>query len=237
MYAALSSIDPYWLAADIWRGQKSQNPQYFWSTGGNGGGGGMSDGCGGMGEGPRLKMTVKNFVKNNYSAAPTVLSDFRTIPLGDIDLRREIRLNNDSVIVTSRRLHSAQMHGRSSVMRTVAIYQGDGAEQDWREDVERYLAVRRVPPVPSFLDIYQGSPFTSVYIRECIIIEFDVTQQYIYATFDRVVPSEHCTFFIRRTTGRFCLDFVPSGFALFSQYPQFREESAQQDFTSLAVEQ
>ncbi|KAJ6512486.1 hypothetical protein C8R45DRAFT_1087654 [Mycena sanguinolenta] len=115
-------------------------------TGGSGGGGGINGGGGGLGEGPRVKIssavTVANFIRNNYSSAPTVPSGFRTIPLGDIYLQYEIRLHDDSGVVTLRRLHSAKIEG-SDVMRAVAIYQGDGAEQQWRRDLVKYRAAAR----------------------------------------------------------------------------------------------
>ena len=48
--------------------------------------------------------------------------------MGNINLQHEIHLDNDSGVVNIRRVHSAKIdHGRSSV--TVAIYQGDGAEE------------------------------------------------------------------------------------------------------------
>ncbi|KAF7377015.1 hypothetical protein MSAN_00119500 [Mycena sanguinolenta] len=73
-------------------------------------------------------------ITNNY-AAPSQPSDFRMIPLADIDLRHEIRWNNSTVVVDHRckqtrvrRLYSAEVEGRKSTL-TVAIYQGDDAEQ------------------------------------------------------------------------------------------------------------
>ncbi|KAJ6512483.1 hypothetical protein C8R45DRAFT_1206575, partial [Mycena sanguinolenta] len=119
--------------------------------GGRGGGGGMNGGSGGAGEGPRMKMyvgdavlslsaqallkrdslsgrTVMNISQNYCAAPPAVLSGFRTIPFGDIDLQREIQLDHDSGVVTARRLHSARIEG-SDVARAVAMYQGDNAEE------------------------------------------------------------------------------------------------------------
>jgi hypothetical protein len=59
--------------------------------------------------------------------------DFRVIPLGDIDLQHEIRM--DAAIVERprerrciRRVYSAKLEGRSSGM-TVALYQGNNAEE------------------------------------------------------------------------------------------------------------
>jgi hypothetical protein len=57
------------------------------------------------------------------------------IPLGDIDLQHEIYLDTDTGIVDRqlergrvRRMYSARMDGRKAGV-TVAMYQGDGAEE------------------------------------------------------------------------------------------------------------
>jgi hypothetical protein len=58
------------------------------------------------------------------------------IPMGDIDLLEEIQLNNATGVVGChhpertrvRRVYSAQIDGRKSGV-TVAVYQGDGAEE------------------------------------------------------------------------------------------------------------
>ncbi|KAJ6600590.1 hypothetical protein DFH09DRAFT_1303037 [Mycena vulgaris] len=85
-------------------------------------------------------------VKNNITEAPAFPSDFRMIRLGDIDLRREIRLNRRTGVVERQRrcirsVYSARIEGRNSDM-TVALDQGDGAEEfyDFRQvrDLYRY---------------------------------------------------------------------------------------------------
>ncbi|KAF7374220.1 hypothetical protein MSAN_00304400 [Mycena sanguinolenta] len=100
-------------------------------TGGSGGRGGTNGGSGGAGEGPRVKILSARTVKN-YSATPAVPSGFRTIPLGDIDLQQEIHSDRCTGVVSLRKLHSAKvLVGRERLDVTVALYQGDGAEQDW----------------------------------------------------------------------------------------------------------
>jgi hypothetical protein len=66
----------------------------------------------------------------NYT---TYQPDFRRIPVGDIDLLREIRLDNTFVDYQRerprvRRVYTAKMEGRKSEV-TVAIYQGEGAQE------------------------------------------------------------------------------------------------------------
>ncbi|KAJ7775402.1 hypothetical protein B0H16DRAFT_1507218 [Mycena metata] len=72
------------------------------------------------------------------------------LPMGDIDLQRELMVNTQSGVVESRRerncvrrVYSARVIGRNSNL-TVAIYQGNGAEEDWRRDTKMYMSVRRV---------------------------------------------------------------------------------------------
>ncbi|KAJ7687110.1 hypothetical protein B0H17DRAFT_1136438 [Mycena rosella] len=74
-------------------------------------------------------------ITNIHHAVPAEPPDFRVIPLGDLDLRHEIRLNYDTGIVDRRQIrgpvrqmHSARIHGSESTM-TVAIYEGDNAEE------------------------------------------------------------------------------------------------------------
>jgi hypothetical protein len=101
-----------------------------------------------------------NNVRNNYTSAPTMPSgislfliifspcpatrltdymhtDFRMIPLGDIDLQHEIRLNKlEGLAVVDRqregasvrRVYSARIDGRNAPT-TVAMYEGPGAEE------------------------------------------------------------------------------------------------------------
>ncbi|KAJ7036919.1 hypothetical protein C8F04DRAFT_1093856 [Mycena alexandri] len=68
--------------------------------------------------------------------------DFRSIPLGDVDLQREIedaapRSRRGSV----RRIYSARISGLAASM-TAIVYQGDNAEDDWREEIARYSSLR-----------------------------------------------------------------------------------------------
>ncbi|KAJ6566315.1 hypothetical protein B0H19DRAFT_1257561 [Mycena capillaripes] len=70
---------------------------------------------------------------NNYTTAATVPSDIRMVPLWDIDLQHEIRLDDSTGVVNRhstqlniRRIYSAKIGGQST---TVAMYQGRGAEE------------------------------------------------------------------------------------------------------------
>ncbi|KAJ7078358.1 hypothetical protein C8R44DRAFT_863128 [Mycena epipterygia] len=79
---------------------------------------------------------------NVVNCAPTVLSDFRTIPLGDVDLRNEIRLEDGVVtrqrgLCAARRVYTARIEGKPSDM-TVSVYQGENAE----EELAKYAGLR-----------------------------------------------------------------------------------------------
>ncbi|KAJ7735491.1 hypothetical protein B0H16DRAFT_131023 [Mycena metata] len=85
---------------------------------------------------------------NNYVAAPALPLDFRMIPMGDIDLQQEQAVNKNLGVVgrrrdrnSVRRVYSAKIEGRNSKV-TAAVYQGDGAEEDWRREREMYMSVR-----------------------------------------------------------------------------------------------
>ncbi|KAJ7840627.1 hypothetical protein B0H13DRAFT_2366146 [Mycena leptocephala] len=95
-------------------------------------------------------------VMNVQAVAPAVIPDFRTIPLGDIHLLREIGLKRGSHTTgrqrnrcSVRRVYSARVVGLERNM-TVATYQGDGAEEEWWADITRYSWLRH----PHFVQLY-----------------------------------------------------------------------------------
>ncbi|KAF7377012.1 hypothetical protein MSAN_00119200 [Mycena sanguinolenta] len=92
--------------------------------------------------------TFTNITNNNYTAALRLPHDLRMIPLGDIDLRHLIRKDECVAVVDSqsreracvRRVHSgkARIDGQESRV-TVVMYQGNGAEEEWRRDIATYI--------------------------------------------------------------------------------------------------
>ncbi|KAJ7300930.1 hypothetical protein DFH08DRAFT_907575, partial [Mycena albidolilacea] len=77
-----------------------------------------------------------------------VPSDFRMIPLGDIDLRHEIQVDRGVIGRRRgqgciRRVYSAKVQSRKSDF-TVAMYQGNGAEEDWRQAIAEHVSIRQV---------------------------------------------------------------------------------------------
>ncbi|KAJ7063826.1 hypothetical protein C8F01DRAFT_1129451 [Mycena amicta] len=95
--------------------------------------------------------TSAQSVTNHFHHGPSVgvpQADFRKIPLGDIDLQRELRVDDQSVSVYRRREHgcvhrvySAQVEGRKAGM-TVAIFQGNNAEEQWSRTVLEHSSLR-----------------------------------------------------------------------------------------------
>ncbi|KAJ7906404.1 hypothetical protein B0H13DRAFT_2506356 [Mycena leptocephala] len=93
--------------------------------------------------------TFNNFSNvTNYTGTPTMPFDFRMIPMGDIDLLEEIPVNNRTGVIGRhhpertrvRRVYSARVDGRKSGV-TVAMYQGDGAEEEWHQDIANYMTI------------------------------------------------------------------------------------------------
>ncbi|KAF7340639.1 hypothetical protein MSAN_02135800 [Mycena sanguinolenta] len=134
----------------------------------------------------------------NHYAGPSLPSDFRMIPMRDIDLRHQIRVDECTSVAylpqrpraCVRRIYSAKarVDGRRSNV-TVAMYQGNVAEEDWRQDIETYIHPNIIQlcgaassngmhaaifhddliPLRHFLDRYRESHFKTVYIYACFV--------------------------------------------------------------------
>ncbi|KAJ7714798.1 hypothetical protein B0H16DRAFT_513973 [Mycena metata] len=180
--------------------------------------------------------TFNNIMKI-YQAAPTVPPDFRMIAMGDIDLQRELTVNRESGVIESRgerkcvrRVYSAKVYrGKSDL--TVAVYQGDGAEEDWRRDREMYMSVRH-PNIVQLLGgathgnihatVFHGdlvpfkqflapqSPIMTVYLYMCYSREWEGVYDYFKSMWQTALDSKRCTFWIRNSTGRLSVDPVGS---------------------------
>ncbi|KAF7348042.1 hypothetical protein MSAN_01756600 [Mycena sanguinolenta] len=126
----------------------------YYISGGVGGAGGLGHGQGiGGGGGAGLGPSV-----SFYTPRREEQFDFRTIRFGDINLRKEIHRDRrydvvkfesglNRVIV--RRVHSGEIRGDPGPV-TVAIYQADRAEEEWRKHLAKYAAIRH----PSILQLY-----------------------------------------------------------------------------------
>ncbi|KAF7340660.1 hypothetical protein MSAN_02138000 [Mycena sanguinolenta] len=117
----------------------------------------------------QFTVTGKTFtnITNNYAAPPSLPSDFRMIPMGDIDLRHQIRVDDCTGVVCfqqqracARRMYSAKViiAGRKSRV-TVAVYQGEDAEEEWRQDIAKHMSLRH----PNIVQICGAASSNAVY--------------------------------------------------------------------------
>ncbi|KAJ7127750.1 hypothetical protein C8R44DRAFT_873550 [Mycena epipterygia] len=138
-------------------------------------------------------------IVNNAAVVP---SDFRTIPLGDVDLRNEIHLEHSGVVNRqrglrpARRVYTARIEGKQSDM-TVAVYQGENAEETWKRELSKYSGLRHpnfvqlyasvnsdglyatifhddLVPLKQFVDEYRHSVISTVYLYDCFIAELRI---------------------------------------------------------------
>jgi len=117
---------------------------------------------------------------------------------------------------------------------TAALYLGGGAEEDWKQDLSLHSHLRHpnfvqiyatasssgiratifhdeLIPFKHFLTMPQDSHFSTVYSLVCCDLEFIDARRYFKETFQAALFQDDCTFWIRRSTGRLCVDLVPSG--------------------------
>ncbi|KAJ7206878.1 hypothetical protein GGX14DRAFT_396812 [Mycena pura] len=166
-------------------------------------------------------------------AAPRDPADYRVIPLGDLNLLREIGLRDASGIVSRRRgqaavrrMYSARIHGSSSTV-TAIMYQGDGAEEQWHKDISQYANFRHpyifqlygvvdmkvlhaavvhegLIPYRELWKEYHNSHFSMVYFLACMDAE-----KYILSASGMELDWSMYTVWIRPSTGQICIDLAP----------------------------
>ncbi|KAF7377054.1 hypothetical protein MSAN_00123500 [Mycena sanguinolenta] len=165
----------------------------------------------------------------NY-AASSLPPDFRMIPMGDIDLRRQIRVDERTGVaypqwqrgcVRCAYAAKARIDGRTTRV-TVSIYQGNDAEEEWRQDIATYMSLRQICGAASSNGIHATLfnddliPLRVTFLSPVLNLtcrknqDFSEAYYYIYSAFHRGLPSGSCTFWIRRSTGRFCAELTPA---------------------------
>ncbi|KAJ6462926.1 hypothetical protein C8R45DRAFT_1220423 [Mycena sanguinolenta] len=178
-------------------------------------------------------------VTKNYTAAPSLPSDFRMIPIGDIDLRHQIRVDECTGVAYSqrqracvRRVHSgrARIDGRSSKV-TVVMYQGNDAEEEWRRDIAKYMSLRH-PNIVQICGAASSNGIHAAIFNDDLIplqeildrhrssptltvyiyacCDFSETFDYIFSAFRLLISSEDCTKWIRHSTGQLCTELTPA---------------------------
>ncbi|KAF7330737.1 hypothetical protein MSAN_02446300 [Mycena sanguinolenta] len=138
-------------------------------------------------------------VTNVYNPHPEQPSDFQKIRLGDVKLVKEVRLSLQSGVVGRqsrrvgvRRIYHAEIR-RDPGTVTIAMYQGDGAEEEWRQHVAKYESIRH----PNIMQLYGL-----------------VSTKGLYA-----MDYNNPPVWIRPSTGELCLDLVQGGAATSFELP------------------
>ncbi|KAF7353359.1 hypothetical protein MSAN_01524500 [Mycena sanguinolenta] len=156
---------------------------------------------------------------------------------GDIILIKEIRWSGGCGVVGPekqgaklRRIYTAEVDHRSGRM-AVAIYQGDGAEEQWREHIAKYESIRHpnimqlyglvsatglhamvfhddLIAYEQFLSRFQHSPILTLYIKGYCCTEWNDVLTYLRST-QKTDYLREGTVWIRRTTGGLCVDLAP----------------------------
>ncbi|KAF7353216.1 hypothetical protein MSAN_01509300 [Mycena sanguinolenta] len=218
--------------------------------GGSGGEGGDQGGYGGAGHGPTV----------NFSQ-PQAREElgFQTIRLEDINLMKTIRLDPHSDVVGCRsrgvgvrRIYHAEIRRNPGTV-TVMMYQGEGAEEEWRHHVAKYESIRHpnimqlyglvstknlyamvfhdeLIPYRQFLDRFEHSPILTVYIAGYCLIgkntEFKEATNYISGVFPKSSDSDNLSIWIRPSKGELCLDLVQGGAKPSSELPVLADPAA-----------
>ncbi|KAJ7622123.1 hypothetical protein FB45DRAFT_927044 [Roridomyces roridus] len=176
-----------------------------------------------------------------HQAAKPELESFRRIRRGDIDLRitRETRLSRDAQSggITSRfragntvqRRYSARIRGEDADF-SVLLYEGKDAAEEWREyvsqlscvwhpnvvqifavanyaDMYAVVAYDDLLPYEEFLSLRNASPVAIVYYHACWAEDFIAAESQV-----EVHAAEGTSHWIRSSSGRLCIDLVPSEF-------------------------
>ncbi|KAJ7741284.1 hypothetical protein B0H16DRAFT_1565184 [Mycena metata] len=179
-----------------------------------------------------------NNIAHIHQAAPIARPDFPLIPLGHINLLRKIKRSEGCDVVRCkhvqnfvRTMYSARIHECKSNM-TVALYQGDSAEERWREDVSRYSRLRHLylaqlygivhtadlnavvfhddlVPHTELLDQYCDSHLSTVFFWACMDSDFMDVRSYISSVSGRKLHWSEYTVWIRPSAGSLCIDLTP----------------------------
>ncbi|KAF7353276.1 hypothetical protein MSAN_01515500 [Mycena sanguinolenta] len=183
---------------------------------------------------------TSNVTNNVYSLRPEQPSEFQTIRVGDMKLVNEVSFGPQFGVVGCqtrrvgvRRIYHAEIR-RDPGTVTVAIYQGDGAEEEWRQHMAKYESIRHphimqlyglvsakglyamvfhdeLIPYAQFLRRFQHSHILSTYIRAYCSTEFQEATNYMYDLFRKPSIDYNTPAWIRSATGALCLDLAQGG--------------------------
>ncbi|KAF7334337.1 hypothetical protein MSAN_02378600 [Mycena sanguinolenta] len=198
-----------------------------------GGEGGAQGGDGGTGHGPTV------YFGQSEAREP---SEFRTIRLGDLKLIEEFKemrssprwsvVGRQTPRATVRQVYKAKLEGRESSHMTVAMYEGDGAEEVWNQHLANYESIRHpnivqlygfvrtkwlrgmvfhdeLIPYLQFRRRFEHSSILRTYIIAYCITEFREATNYIEnVSRESLIET---SVWIRPSTGELCLDLTQNG--------------------------
>ncbi|KAF7375832.1 hypothetical protein MSAN_00473100 [Mycena sanguinolenta] len=161
----------------------------------------------------------------SHNTTTNVPSDFPRLPLGSIELRHEIRLQGAAAVLCResrrgrvRRMYSAHVECRNTPV-TVALYQGDKAEEDLRHphilqiyasasSSRVYAAVFHDDMIHfnQFLEYFRYSAILRAYIYAYTCA--DDEDAWLYYTRFLSTSDLYPIFWIRRSTGRLALELT-----------------------------
>ncbi|KAJ7732441.1 hypothetical protein B0H16DRAFT_1581446 [Mycena metata] len=102
---------------------------------------------------------------------------------------------------------------------TVAVYQGKGAEEDWRKDISRNSCLRH----PNFIQLCgltTSSLMHAIIFHDDLIPLGSLLNLYQKSRTLTIYCITECTFWIRRSTGELCADLISSNISHRIQTPQ-----------------
>ncbi|KAJ7732307.1 hypothetical protein B0H16DRAFT_1696439 [Mycena metata] len=110
-----------------------------------------------------------NNTTNNFNPPLAEAPNFRMIPMGDIDLQREVMVNERSGVIDRRpgrehrcvrRMYAANLKidGLNTDL-TVTMYESDGAEEAWQQHVKMYMSLRH----PNIIQMYGTAKLDATY--------------------------------------------------------------------------
>ncbi|KAJ7196658.1 hypothetical protein GGX14DRAFT_403121 [Mycena pura] len=131
--------------------------------------------------------------------------------MGDIDLRHEIQVNYRGVGKRARvrRIYSARVEGQNRGL-TVAAYQGDGAEEKWRQDIAKYMSMRH----PNIVQIYGTASSNGIHaalFNDAPMLHLTCRKdQDFWKAFNYLFSAFQREFWIRHSTGQLCVELTPA---------------------------
>ncbi|KAF7371668.1 hypothetical protein MVEN_00022900 [Mycena venus] len=160
-----------------------------------------------------------------FIPAPPLQDDFRRIPLGDIDLLQEIHVDYASGIVDlPHERGRVQRRNGSKIFRNIVRF---------GKFYIHTLVQLDLIPLAQILGQYRHSPILTVYIYACSDLDHQVRKltehsrlptfvqevnHYFHSEFQQWLLWEKCTFWIRRSTGRLCIELIPPRNSIYLEY-------------------